>query len=227
MALGYVRPARREDVGEIVRIQLATWRLAYARFIPSFALEEIDSDWLTERWSSAVVSPPSPHHLVLVAVEQPDSPQATAPTDHPPIVGFAAISPADDTVLAPGEAPLPSTVASIVDLLVEPRWGRRGHGSRLLAAAVDTWRSLGFTHAVAWTFDEDTATVGFLSSAGWERDGARRALDIEGVLVPQSRFHVSLESPEQPDQETDVAPGATKHDAAPGTTFVGPPSQPQ
>ena len=29
---------------------------------------------------------------------------------------------------------------SVTDLLVEPRWGRRGHGSRLLAACVDLWR---------------------------------------------------------------------------------------
>ena len=33
------------------------------------------------------------------------------------------------------EPPLPAGTAAITDLLVEPRWGRRGHGSRLLAAA--------------------------------------------------------------------------------------------
>ena len=35
-------------------------------------------------------------------------------------------------------------VAAVTDLLVEPRWGRRGHGSRLLAASVDLWRTDGF-----------------------------------------------------------------------------------
>ena len=36
-------------------------------------------------------------------------------------------------------------LASVTDLLVEPRWGRRGHGSRLLAASVDLWRADGFS----------------------------------------------------------------------------------
>ena len=36
--------------------------------------------------------------------------------------------------------------AAVTDLLVEPRWGRRGHGSRLLAASVDLWREDGFEH---------------------------------------------------------------------------------
>ena len=33
----------------------------------------------------------------------------------------------------------------------------------------------------------------FLASAGWEPDGAGRALDVDDMLVPQLRLHVSLE----------------------------------
>jgi L-amino acid N-acyltransferase YncA len=75
---------------------------------------------------------------------------------------------------------------------VEPRWGRRGHGSRLLAATVDLWRADGFKSAVAWVYDADPAMKKFLASTGWEPDGAGRALDVDDMLVPQFRMHVAL-----------------------------------
>lgn len=185
MALGYVRPARPEDAGEIARIQLATWRVAYRRMLPKHVLDNLDEDWLGRRWSAAVEAPPSARHRVLVAVEQAEQSY---------LVGFAASGPPDEQALAPDEPPeaLGEHVVAVTDLVVEPRWGRRGHGSRLLAASVDLWRSDGFDTAVAWAFDDDAATRKFLGGAGWEPDGAARALDVDDLLVPQLRLHVSL-----------------------------------
>jgi GNAT superfamily N-acetyltransferase len=189
VALGYVRPARPDEVGEIARIQLTTWRVAYGKLLPRQALDQLDVGWLAERWREAVEAPPSPRHRVLIAIEQAES--GSQPTAYP--VGFIATGPADDAALAPEEAPLGADVAAVTDLLVEPRWGRRGHGSRLLSAAVDLWRADGFQAAVAWAYERDPATRGFLASTGWEADGARRALDVDDLLVPQLRLHVALE----------------------------------
>jgi GNAT superfamily N-acetyltransferase len=184
VALGYVRPARPEEADEVARIQLTTWRVAYRRLIPRHVLDEVDADWLAGRWREAITAPPSARHRVLIAIEQAES-------AYP--VGFLAAGPADEAALAPDEQPLdPASVAAVTDLLVEPRWGRRGHGSRLLAAAVDTWREDGFGTAVAWAYEQDPATRKFLGGAGWEPDGARRALDVDDLLVPQLRLHVAL-----------------------------------
>lgn len=185
MALGYVRPARSQDAGEIARIQLATWRAAYRRILPRQVLDNLDEAWLARRWTAAVQEPPSVAHRVLVAVEQAEQSY---------LVGFAAFGPADAEAQAPDEPAeaLEPDVVAITDLLVEPRWGRRGHGSRLLAAAVDHWRDDGFTRAVAWAFDGDAATRSFLTGAGWEPDGAARALDVDDMLVPQLRLHVAV-----------------------------------
>jgi GNAT superfamily N-acetyltransferase len=188
VALGYIRPARPDEAGEIARIQLSTWRTAYRTLIPRQILDELDQTWLAERWHEAITAPPSPRHRVLIAIEQAES--GDEPTTHP--VGFLAAGPADEAALAPDEEPLATDVAAVTDLLVEPRWGRRGHGSRLLAAAVDLWRTDGFRTAVAWAYDRDPATVNFLTSTGWEPDGARRALDVDDLLVPQLRLHVDL-----------------------------------
>jgi GNAT superfamily N-acetyltransferase len=185
MALGYVRPARGEDADEIARIQLATWRVAYRRMLPRRVLDQLDEAWLAQRWRAAVEAPPSPRHRVLVAVEQAEQSY---------LVGFVASGPADEQALAPDEdhTSLGEDVAAVTDLLVEPRWGRRGHGSRLLAAAVDLWRSDAFARAVAWAYERDAASRAFLTSAGWEPDGATRALDVDDLLVPQLRLHVAL-----------------------------------
>jgi GNAT superfamily N-acetyltransferase len=184
MALGFVRPARSEDAGEIARIQLSTWRTAYRRMFPAHVIANLDEAYLTRGWSEAITAAPSPRHRVLIAVEQGGS------ASH--VVGFVASGPADEQALAPEEPPLPAGVAAVTDLLVEPRWGRRGHGSRLLAATVDLWREDGFASAVAWAYDADAAMKKFLTSTGWELDGAARALDVDDMLVPQVRLHVDL-----------------------------------
>lgn len=183
MAVGYVRAARVEEAGELARIQVTTWRVAYRRRFPADVLAGLDQEWMARRWREAIATPPSPRHRVLVAFEQ---------SAESALVGFVASGPADPQALAPGEPPLPDSTAAVTDLLVEPRWGRRGHGSRLLAASTDLWREDGFTTAVAWAFEADPATQRFLASAGWEPDGARRALDVSDLLVPQLRLHTRL-----------------------------------
>jgi GNAT superfamily N-acetyltransferase len=190
----YVRVASPDDSGEIARIQLTIWQVAYRSFIPRAVLDRLDADWLRDQWHDAVASPPSAEHRVLVAIEEAD-PAITSdpPTSKPETayrVGFAASGPADVTALAPDENhnALGDGVVAVTELMVEPRWGRRGHGSRLLAASVDHWRVDGYHTAVAWAFRDDVATIAFLTSAGWAPDGAARALDVDDMLVPQVRF---------------------------------------
>jgi GNAT superfamily N-acetyltransferase len=184
MALGFVRPARPSDAAEIARIQLTTWRTAYRRMFPAHVLANLDEAYLERGWTEAITAPPTERHRVLIAIEQGEAAATT--------VGFCAAGPADEQALAPEEPPLGDDVAAITDLLIEPRWGRRGHGSRLLAATVDHWRDDAFKSAVAWAYDADVAMKKFLVSTGWEPDGAARALDVDDMLVPQVRLHTTL-----------------------------------
>ena len=104
-------------------------------------------------------------------------------------VGFAAFGP--DADRQPDD-PDPERTAAISTLLVEPRWGRRGHGSRLLAAVVDTARAEGIRRLVAWVPAADTASLDFYRSAGWAADGLQRGLDTGAGTVAELRLHAAL-----------------------------------
>ncbi len=161
-----VRPARPQDAERVARVQLSTWRTAYADLLPASALDvpEVKAAAL---WLGAVESPPTPQHRLLVAFERDE------------LVGFAASGPGDEAV-------------ELLTLLVEPRWGRRGHASRLVAASVESWRADGFATAVAWSWERDPATRGFLTGSGWELDGSVRGLDTGAAVERQVRFHTDL-----------------------------------
>jgi L-amino acid N-acyltransferase YncA len=183
-----VRPATAADVEEIARIQRETWQQAYAAWLPPVVLESVTPAVAEATWRAAVCAPPTPRHHVVVALEQDFR------------VGFAAFGPAVEDAGGDtgGDAPAGAGAGvpgagQVEALLVEPRWGRRGHGSRLLAAAVDLMRADGVRVATVWLPDQDAASVAFFTSAGWERDGYARTLESDGASMTEIRLHVSLE----------------------------------
>ena len=167
-----VRPARPGDAAGVARVQLATWQEAYADVLPAAALALDEAD-VRAAWEHAIGTPPSPHHRVLVALDADE------------VAGFAACEPAADEDLV-------TPAAELTAFLVDPRWGRRGHGSRLLAAAVDLWREEQVAEAVSWVFETDQVVEGFLTAAGWGPDTAERTLEAEGTEVRQRRWHTGL-----------------------------------
>lgn len=175
---GSVRPALPADAPRIAQVQVDTWRLAYGRVLPETVLAELDAEDAAVAWDAAIGSPPSAAHHVLVAVDSASD----------AVVGFAALTPADD------EDADPVHDGELAVLLVDPAHGHVGHGSRLLAAAVDVWRSQGVTRAVAWALDKDDALQGLLTSAGWAADGSRRTLENpgNGEGIHQLRLHTDL-----------------------------------
>jgi GNAT superfamily N-acetyltransferase len=172
-----VRPAGSADVAEVARIQVLTWQHGYATILPPTVLQLVTEQTASEAWRQAIDAAPSPRHRVLVAQEG-DA-----------IVGFAACAPADD--VQPDDPDRETTVA-IGPVLVEPRWGRRGHGSRLMAAAVDLAREDHMTRAITWIPEADTVTREFLVGAGWSTDGLVRALDTGAGELREIRLHTAL-----------------------------------
>lgn len=174
-----VRPARPQDAPDIARIQVVTWRTAYRSVLPAAVLDDWDDAAATAAWREAAASPPTPGHGLLVARES-ETP-----------VGFVAFGPAE---LTAGEQSHPAgPTTELTTLLVEPRWGRRGHGSRLLAAVVDIAQAAGAARLQTWVLEPDAVSAAFLESAGWAPDGWARTLDTGTAPLREVRWHTLLE----------------------------------
>lgn len=152
-----VRVAWADDAAAIARVQLAAWRSEYADLVPAEALPQ-DPDVVAQGWHQLLTRPADARQRVLVALEGPH------------VRGFVITAPASDPDCDPARD------GELVDLTVRPDAHRRGHGSRLLQAGIDTLRADRFTRAVTWVLAHDEARRAFLQGAGWGPDSARREL---------------------------------------------------
>lgn len=171
MATATVRPATADDVDAIMAVQDRTWRTAYAGLLPEDAFASLGSDAARAQWTDAVHAG-GDHHL-LVAAEGTET------------VGFCAAARYAGTG--------GRSIAEVSVLLVEPRWARRGHGGRLLAAAAARLREAGSDSGQAWVPEDDPASRSFYARAGWEHDGAVRTLDTGTGTLRELRVTGTLD----------------------------------
>ena len=171
-----VRVAWADDAPAIAEVQMRAWPEMYGDLLPAGALPA-DAAAVAEAWRAAMTRPADARNRVLVALERNR------------VVGFAVTSPASDPdcdPVADGE---------LGELVLAPDERGKGHGSRLLQAAVDTLVADRFTRAVTWVVSTDDATRTFLTDAGWAPDSAHRELDLDGegtTTVKQVRLHTAI-----------------------------------
>jgi GNAT superfamily N-acetyltransferase len=170
-----VRVAWVEDADAIAAIQARAWATSYAGLVP--AAGELQQADFAQLWRDALTRPADARHRALVALERNR------------IVGFAITTPATDpdcNQVTDGE---------LMEFTIEADERGKGHGSRLLQAAVDTMVADGFARAVSWLVADDDTLRGFLTDAGWGPDTAHRTLDLDGsgtTQVRQVRLHTAL-----------------------------------
>ncbi|MGH3613123.1 MAG: GNAT family N-acetyltransferase [Pseudonocardia sp.] len=217
MATAAVRPATAPDVDEIVRIQAETWRTAYAELIPAAAIDRLTSPPARQAWGAAVTAGDGYHVLLATEGDRTVGFCAAALAAEVPRVGEVGEPGREPTARRPsapqptgrGATGEPSRAeprdavdrpevhlrhwAEIGALLVEPRWGRRGHGGRLLAAAAEALRTAGAIYGLAWIPETDQASHRFYTRAGWEPDGQLRVLDAGDRELREIRITGSLE----------------------------------
>ena len=172
-----VRVAWADDAPAIAELQLRAWQDKYAGLVPAEALPD-DVEAAAAAWRASMSKPGDARNRVMVALERNR------------VVGFAITSPAGDPDCDP------VTDAELQEFTVDPAERGRGHGSRLLQAAVDTMRADRFTRSVLWAISTDDALREFLTGAGWAADGAHRELDLDGdgaTRVREVRLHTALD----------------------------------
>ena len=170
-----VRVAWADDAPAIAALQARAWSTSYAGLVP--AAGGLRAEDFAEMWRTALTRPPDARHRVLVALERNR------------VVGFAITAPASD----PDTDPVSD--AELMEFTVDGDERGKGHGSRLLQAAIDTMAADRFTRAVSWLVADDDALRSFLTDAGWAPDTAHRTLDLDGTgatQVKQVRLHTSF-----------------------------------
>jgi ribosomal protein S18 acetylase RimI-like enzyme len=171
-----VREAAAADAAGIGRVQSEAWRASYEGVLPAQTLTASEPEVLAEVWRAAITEPPTRTHRVLVALAAGE------------VSGFVAIGPSDGA--APG-------VGELLALEVGPAARRAGHGSRLLNAAADRLRQLGFDQVVVWVLSGDDVRRSFLTGAGFAADGAERRLQVGNgaAVLLEVRLAASLGTP--------------------------------
>ena len=178
--VGFVRPARVEDLAAIGRVQAATMLASlqaghaaeHGAPLPEGVRAMIAAPVIAAGWETAVAEPPSPQHHVLVATTAGSEAEELA------VVGLLGLAPTQ-SMDAEGHVDEAGVQAVEVTALgVAPADQRQGHGSRLLAAAVDLARQNGARALVAWAVRGDESVSRLLASVGMAPTGAHRVLGV-------------------------------------------------
>lgn len=167
-----VRLAGAADADEIGRIQVETWRAAYAGLMPDEAIEGFDVASRQRMWQEGLGRTPRPGSATFVVEDSGE------------VVGFASVGASRDE-----EAQLEAELYAIY--LHPSRWDR-GIGRALLQRAEESMRSSGFREAVLWVLEGNERGERFYRAAGWEHDGGSKLDEFQGATVTELRYRKRL-----------------------------------
>lgn len=167
-----VRPATLDDVSDLARIHVDTWRAAYTGLIPDVVLAAMTLNRAIERWQT-VLPLHAPHHCLL----------AEGPTGD--ATGFVRCGPSRDEEAA-------STTGEIQALYVRSTSWNTGTGRALLASAEKQLLADGFTEATLWVLTSNERARRFYQRCGWSTDGGIKQDQREGVVVDEVRYRRTL-----------------------------------
>lgn len=174
-----VRLAMPAEAVQIAAIQRRAWEQLFSAELSAALQGQVTAEDMAEVWHRAITRPPAARFRVLVCVEQGR------------IVGFATTTPSQDPDAHPADD------GQVDEFVIDPAAQRRGHGSRLMHACVDTLRQDGFVRARHWQITTDDIGRRFFLDAGWAADGGARELGTdeefpEHARIKQIRLHTDI-----------------------------------
>jgi GNAT superfamily N-acetyltransferase len=169
-----VRPATARDGDAVGRVQVESWRAAYAGLLPEEAVAGFDIEARQRLWREWLAETPAtrfggPASELFVAELDGD------------VVGFANV----------GEARDEAREGELYAIYVDPSCWGRGVGRALIERAEEALRAAGFREAILWVLEGNARAERFYGSAGWTEDG-RKADEFQGAEVVELRYRKSL-----------------------------------
>ena len=173
---GAVRLAVPDDSDAVARIQVESWRTAYAGLMPETVLAGLSVEHRAAAWRGRLEHPEVlERRLFVIDVDGT-------------VAGFASTGPSRDEGADTG-------TAEVYALYLAPAaWGR-GHGRALFAAAVEDLRVRGFAQVTLWVLDGNARGRRFYEAAGMAPDGATKVEVEGGAGLPHARYARPLGDP--------------------------------
>lgn len=171
-----VRPARLDDADEIVRINVAGWRKAYAGIVPDDVLAAMDVADRAGRYRDRMSRPGPFENLVVVDQDQ--------------VVGYVALGPYR---VGQRDGLYSRRVGEVIAIYVDPpRWGT-GAGWTLMEAALHRLAARGFETVRLWVLADNGQARRFYERAGFTPDGTHASYPVSrpnGTVVdlPELRY---------------------------------------
>jgi len=169
-----VRSAVAADAPSVAAVHVASWQRTYRGVFPDEVLDGPELAANRLRLWQRLLGDPAARDVNLVAEGSDGRP-----------VGLLHACPARDDDAGPDTG----EVIAIYALPTE--WGT-GVGRSLMAAAVDGFRSAGFTAAVLWVLESNTRARRFYELAGWTPDGAEKDDVMAGTTIREIRYRREL-----------------------------------
>jgi GNAT superfamily N-acetyltransferase len=164
-----VRPATSADADAIGRIQVETWRVAYAGLLPQATIDAFDVEGRQQMWREGLSRTPRPGSATFVALVDDEH------------VGFATV----------GSSPSEEGAGELYAIYVHPSsWGT-GAGRALIEQSEASLRDSGFPRALLWVLRGNERAERFYRAAGWEHDGEKEDV-FQGATVVELRYRKQL-----------------------------------
>jgi GNAT superfamily N-acetyltransferase len=167
-----VRAVTPADVAAVTRLQVASWREAYAGLIPAGYLAAMSAAEREQRHLARVLDP-EPRAAYLLAE------QAGA------VRGMTNLGPARDDDLDP------AAVGEIRAMYVDPPAWSTGVGAALMRAALDHLVGHGTRAVALWVLEGNARARAFYERWGFRPDGSRQVVEL-GQPVPELRYYRQL-----------------------------------
>ena len=166
-----IRHAILNDAKGIAYVHITSWQSAYRGLIPDIFLDNLPMDIREIEWGQRIKENAS-----IFVVENKNQ-----------IEGFLHYCSCRDT------DKISDKVAEICAMYLLGKIRRKGIGRKLLNAALDALKEIGFSEVTLWVLEENHSACNFYEKMGFHPTSDRKiALTIPGVSLYEIRYYKNL-----------------------------------